>query len=165
MSELEELYKEIQPKIYAFFYVKTFDSEAAEDLTHDVFYEALKGFHSFSEKSSMQTWIFSIAQNLLKKFYRSKRYIRNLENILAENKDNITITPEDLYIMKEGNRALTKQISQLDNLSKEIATLRIYGELSFKEIGDLLNKSENYARVTFHRTKLKLQREMRVKDE
>ncbi|CAM4182853.1 RNA polymerase sigma factor [Lederbergia lenta] len=162
MSELEELYKEIQPKIYAFFYVKTLDSSAAEDLTHDVFYEALKGFHSFSGRSTMQTWLFSIAQNLLKKFYRSKRYRRNLENMLIENENYHTTSPEDVYIKKEDSWALLKRISQLDDLSKEIVTLRIYGELSFKEIGDLLDKSENYTRVTFHRAKLTLQRGMRV---
>lgn len=165
MSELEALYKEIQPKIYAFFYVKTYDSAAAEDLTHDVFYEALKGFHSFSGKSSIQTWLFSIAQNLLKKFYRSKKYKNNLENMLAENDSYKSSSPEDIYIKKEDGWDLMKRINQLDDLSKEIVTLRIYGELSFKEIGDLLDKSENYTRVTFHRAKLKLQNEMRVTDE
>ena len=48
MNELEKLYEEIQPKVYSFFYIKTLDSAIAEDLTHDVFYEAMKGFHSFS---------------------------------------------------------------------------------------------------------------------
>ena len=60
---------------------------------------------------------------------------------------------------------LAHWISQLDDLSKEIMTLRIYGELSFKDIGELVQKSENYIRVTFHRTKLRLQKEMRVNDE
>lgn len=165
MNELEELYKEIQPKIYAFFYVRTLDSAAAEDLTHDVFYEALKGFHAFSGKSTIQTWLFSIAQNLLKKFYRSKKYMRNLEKMLTEEDNDRHATPEDMYILQEENRILIKEINNLDALLKEIVTLRIYGELSFKEISELIDKSENYTRVTFHRAKLKLQKEMRVKNE
>lgn len=165
MNELEKIYKEVQPKIYGFFYVKTLDSAAAEDLTHDVFYEALKGFSSFSGHSSIQTWLFSIAQNLLKKFYRSKKYKRNLENMLLEHDVNNPDTPEDIYLTKESNLQLAIHINQLDPLQKEIVTLRIYGELSFKEIGELLHKSENYTRVTFHRAKLKLQREMRLKNE
>ncbi|MBO1003958.1 RNA polymerase sigma factor [Pseudogracilibacillus auburnensis] len=165
MNELEKLYEEIQPKIYAFFYVKTFNSAAAEDLTHDVFYEALKSFSSFSGKSSIQTWLFSIAQNLLKKFYRSNKYKRNLENMLLESDVKHPDTPEDIYITKEKNWNLAFQINQLDALQKEIVTLRVYGELSFKEIGELLDKSENFTRVTFHRAKLKLQKEMRVKYE
>ena len=145
--------------------MKTFNSAAAEDLTHDVFYEALKSFSSFSGKSSIQTWLFSIAQNLLKKFYRSNKYKRNLENMLLESDVKNPDTPEDIYISKETNWNLARQINQLDALQKEIVTLRVYGELSFKEIGELLDKSENFTRVTFHRAKLKLQKEMRVKYE
>lgn len=51
-------------------------------------------------------------------------------------------------------------IHQLEDLPKEIVTLRIYGELSFKEIATLVNKSENYTRIIFHRAKLKIQKEL-----
>lgn len=167
MNELEKLYKEIQPKIYSFFYVKTLDSAAAEDLTHDVFYEALKSFSSFSGKSSLQTWLFSIAQNLLKKYYRSKKYKNSLEHKLMDNEKDVRRpdTPEEIYLAKETKRGVIRQIDQLDELQKEIVILRIYGELSFKEIAELVNKSENFARVAFHRAKLKLQKEMRVSNE
>lgn len=165
MNELEKIYVEIQPRIFAFFYVKTTDSAIAEDLTHDVFYHALKGFSSFQGKSSIQTWIFSIAQNVLKKYYRSKKYYRNLENMLTEDQNPVPPSPEDLYILKEINLEFAKHMDKLDDISKEIVILRIYGELSFQEIGELLGKSENYTRVTFHRAKIKLQKEMRSKDE
>ncbi|MEI2401071.1 RNA polymerase sigma factor, partial [Paenibacillus phytohabitans] len=61
---------------------------------------------------------------------------------------------------KETKQNLINFINRLDDVSKEVVTLRIYGELSFKEIGSLLGKSENFARVTFHRAKLKLYKEM-----
>ena len=89
MNELELIYQEVQPKIYAFFYVKTSNQAVAEDLTHDVFYEACKGIKSFAGKSSLQTWLFSIAKNLLKKHYRSKRYNHKL---------NIMLTVDSTYI-------------------------------------------------------------------
>lgn len=165
MNELENLYKEIQPKIYAFFYVKTFNQASAEDLTHDVFYEAVKSIHHFSGKSSLQTWLFSIANNLLKKHYRSKKYMNSLKANLKMDDEIRNDSPEHFLMLKEEAGTLTRQISQLDDLSREIVTLRIYGELSFKEIGELIGKSENYVRVTFHRAKLRLQKEMRVNDE
>lgn len=52
-------------------------------------------------------------------------------------------------------------IGKLDPHLSEIILLRIYGDLSFKEIGELTGKSENYTRVAFHRLKNKLQKEMR----
>lgn len=159
MKELEELYKDIQPKIYSFFYVKTLDQNTAEDLTHDTFYEAMKGFNSFAGKSTIQTWLFSIANNLLKKYYRSKKYRKKLVETLSKE-DKKTNSLEEELMIKERSGKLIEQINQLDSLSKEIVTYRIYGELSFKEIGELIGKSENYTRVAYHRAKLKLQKEM-----
>ncbi|MFS0863932.1 RNA polymerase sigma factor [Fredinandcohnia sp. 179-A 10B2 NHS] len=157
--ELEELYKEIQPRIYAFFYVKTSSKEIAEDLTQEVFYEAIKSLPSFSHKSSIQTWLFSIANNRLKKHYRSKKYQGQLNEMILNDERN-TVTPEQELLKNEEKQGLINQINELDEVSKEVVTLRVYGELSFKEIGSLLGKSENYARITFHRAKLKLHKEM-----
>ncbi|MEK5441265.1 MULTISPECIES: RNA polymerase sigma factor [unclassified Fredinandcohnia] len=157
--ELEELYKEIQPRIYAFFFIKTSSKEIAEDLTQEVFYEAIKSMHSFSQQSSIQTWLFSIARNRLLKHYRSKKY-KNQLNEMLKKETGESITPEQEVLKNEAKQNLIEYLNQLDELSKEVVTLRIYGELSFKEIGSLLGKSENFARVTFHRAKLKLQKEM-----
>ena len=163
MNDLEVIYREIQPKIYAFFYVKTSNQAVAEDLTHDVFYEACKGIHSFSGKATLQTWLFSIAKNLLKKYYRSNKYKQNLTTKLEREVNGVDKSTEDVFLQDEEARDLTKRIQLLDDLPKEIMTLRIYGDLSFKEIGQLIGKSENYTRVTFHRIKLKLQKEMEGK--
>jgi RNA polymerase sigma factor (sigma-70 family) len=157
--ELEELYKEIQPRIYAFFYIKTSSKEIAEDLTQEVFYEAIKSMHSFSQQSTIQTWLFSIAKNRLLKHFRSKKYKSQLNEMLQKETGE-SITPEQEVLKNEAKQNLIEYMNQLDELSKEVVTLRIYGELSFKEIGSLLGKSENFARVTFHRAKLKLQKEM-----
>ncbi|MBW8348579.1 RNA polymerase sigma factor [Bacillus sp. IITD106] len=165
MNELERLYTEIQPKIYAFFYIKTSDKSAAEDLTHDVFYEAIKGIHSFSGKSTLQTWIFSIAKNVLRKHYRSKKYVSSLHEKLTLDVPEHPSSPEDVYMTKEGHVNLLQRISNLDEAQQEIVTLRLYGDLSFKEIGEFINKSENYVRVTFHRAKLRLQKEMGLNHE
>ena len=163
MKKLEDIYEEIHPKVFAFFFVKTGSQTVSEDLTHDVFYEACKGIQSFSGTSSIQTWLFAIAKNLLKKYYRSKRYKQNLNTMLTMESLHNTKSPEDIYLLNEEFRNLIQQIQALDDFQKEIVTLRIYGELSFHEIGQLVEKSENYARVTFHRAKLKLQKDKEEK--
>ncbi|WP_077619315.1 RNA polymerase sigma factor [Bacillus sinesaloumensis] len=157
--ELEDLYKEIQPRIYAFFFIKTSSKELAEDLTQEVFYEAIKSIHTYSGQSTIQTWLFAIARNRLLKHYRSKKYKNELTEMLKKETGQST-TPEEEVLNKEVKQNLLVYINRLDDVSKEIVTLRIYGELSFKEIGSLLGKSENFARVTFHRAKLKLHKEM-----
>ncbi|RXZ82543.1 sigma-70 family RNA polymerase sigma factor [Paenibacillaceae bacterium] len=156
---LEELYKVIQPKIYAFFYVNTADRELSEDLTHEVFYQAIKGLHTFTGASSLQTWIFAIARNILYNHYRSKKYRQQLAGTLAD-RTGAVISAEQQAITNESLQLLAMNIQQLDQLPREIVIMRIYGELSFKEIAQLIGKSENYARVMFHRAKMKLQEKL-----
>lgn len=160
MNKLEEEYEAIQPKICAFFYSKTGNLMTAQDLCHDTFYEACKNIHSFNGNSSLSTWIFSIATNLLKKYYRKNNYEQSLMQKLAHLPEDELHSLEELVEINEDAKKLLHQISKLDALSREIVLLRIYGELNFAEIAILIGKSENYARVTFHRLKLKIQKLM-----
>ncbi|ADU31716.1 RNA polymerase sigma factor [Evansella cellulosilytica] len=161
--KLEDVYRKLQPNIYAYFYVKTLHREAAEDLTHEVFYLAFKNFSSFKGKSTIKTWVFSIAKNVLKNYYRSQKYHQRLTEKMEKEK-TITETLENEVVKKENNAEVLHLIHSLNYPEKDIVVFRIFGELSFREIGDLLGKSENYARITFHRAKLKLQKELK-KDE
>lgn len=61
---------------------------------------------------------------------------------------------------KEKQKTLNEAINQLEDVPKEIVMLRVYGELSFKEIATLVNKSENHTRIIFHRAKLIIQKEL-----
>lgn len=162
MNKLEEQYEQIHPKLYAFFLSKTGNRMTAQDLCHDTFYEACKSIGSFNGHSTLSTWIFSIAGNLLKKYYRKNKYQQSLMQKLAAIPENEMQSLEELAEIHEDTRILLHHISKLDDASREIVLLRIYGELSFAEIGDLIGKSENYARVTFHRLKLKVQKLMEV---
>lgn len=71
------------------------------------------------------------------------------------NLQSLDIT-EDTVILNEEKISLYKKMQSLDEKTREVIYLRITGELSFKEIGIILNKTENWARVTFYRGKQKL---------
>lgn len=163
--ELERVYHDVYPKLFAFFFARTSSREVSDDLTQEVFYEAIKGAGKFRGQSSVRTWLFGIAKNKLNRYYRSKRSASDLEQALVwgqqERHDG---GPEDQAIQNETQRMLTERIHRLDEPAKEVVLLRIYGELSFKEIGELVGISENHARVIFHRTKIQLQREMGEKN-
>ncbi|WP_097039592.1 RNA polymerase sigma factor [Terribacillus aidingensis] len=134
----------------------------AQDLCHDTFYEACKNIGSFNGYSTLSTWVFKIATNLLKKYYRKNKYEQSLMQKLAEIPQSEIHSLEELAEINEDTKILLHHISKLDDVSREIILLRIYGELSFADIGILIGKSENYARVTFHRLKLKIQKLMEV---
>lgn len=134
----------------------------AEDLCHDTFYESCKNIVSYNGHSTLSTWVFSIAINLLKKYYRKNKYQQSLMQKLATLPETEVHSLEELAEINEDTKILLHHISKLDDASREIILLRIYGELSFAEIGVLVGKSENYTRVTFHRLKLKIQKLMEV---
>ncbi|MFD2042694.1 RNA polymerase sigma factor [Ornithinibacillus salinisoli] len=161
--ELGELYKEVHPRIFAFFYIKTSNKQVAEDLTQEVFYQAIKKFHTFSYASTIETWLFAIVKNRLRNFYRSKKYHDQLLEMLPKEELESNY-PEEKLLKKEQQISLIESINRLEELSKEIVTLRVYGELSFEEIAELVNKSENYTRIIFHRAKLKIQKELDDQD-
>lgn len=160
MEPLSQLYRDIQPRLFMFFYVKTGHFATAEDLTQDVFYEAYKNIAQFQGNASLKTWVFAIAQNRLKKFYRSKAYSQQLQQWLEDGYQPTVLSTERQVELKDETRALWQALASLDETTREIALLRLYGELSFKEISVLVVHSENYCRVTFHRTKIKLQKQL-----
>lgn len=102
----------------------------------------------------MSTWLCTIAKNL---YYDEARK----EKRKTELKEELDIVDtsfdlENEIIVEEDKMSIYKKIHNLDSITKEVIILRINGELSFKEIGLIFNKSENWARVTFYRGKQKL---------
>ena len=103
----------------------------------------------------MSVWLCQIAKNLWydqcrknKKFVDTKE--ANVLNVQALN------TLEEQVISNDEKISLYKKMQYLDEKTREVIYLRITGELSFKEIGIILNKTENWARVTFYRGKNQL---------
>lgn len=141
--KLEELYKKMYPRIVAYFFIKTNNQQIAEDLAQEVFYQAIKKFHTFSYKSSIETWLFGIAKNRLRNFYRSKKYHENLLEKMPRVEATFE-TPEKVLLEKEKKMTLIGAIHQLDELAKEVVTLRVYGELPFRDIAQLVGKGESH---------------------
>jgi len=102
-------------------------------------------------------WLCSIAKKILykeSKKHNSKIIIPIDDLELADNK-NI----EEECIKNDNKLRLYESLQNLDVITREVMYLRLTGDLSFKEIGRILNKSENWARVTFFRGKQKLNKE------
>ena len=110
----------------------------------------------YNEKCKLSVWLCQIAKHSLYQEFEknSKKKIVNID----ENMDLVFTSIEELVIKKENKKDIYKAIQGLEGLTKEVVYLRLTGDLSFKEIGEILDKSENWARVTFFRGKEKLVR-------
>lgn len=153
---MEEIYKKYSKKIYKYLYTLTKNHELSEELMQDTFCSAIKSIDTFRKESSIFSWLCEIAKNKWKNYI-----IKNNKIQLIEFNDElkhwlIDDDIEDEILKKNESIKLHSEIEKLDEKSKEVIYLRINGELQFKEIGKILNKSETWARTTFYRSKLKL---------
>lgn len=156
-SELENYYKEYGKKVYLFLMSLSGNSDISEELTQETFYQAIKSINRFEGKCSVYTWLCQIAKNLwLRELERQKRHP------VAEydaNARSPSANPEETVSLKDEKMNVLKRLHGLPEHEKEIILLRASGELSFREIGEIFSKTENWARVTYYRAKQKLKKE------
>lgn len=156
-SAMEEIYREYCKPVYLYLYSLCHERELAEDLTQETFYRATKSIHSFSGECKLLTWLCQIGKHL---WYQEidKRKRRGLQLPLLEDTAS---APKDMQAdieSDEGKVTLFQSMQTLEPKVREIIYLRIMGDLSFRQIGDIIGVSENYARVTFYRAKEKLKK-------
>lgn len=159
MKEFEEIYKLYYPQVYRFVMSLCSNSDLAEEITQETFFRALKGIDGYRGDCKLSVWLFQIAKNL----YFTQR--KKEERYSSENELELENTPDVLNVEEIiENKQLALKIHEVLHLIpepyKEVFWMRAFGELSFAEIGKIHGKTESWARVTFHRAKLKIQEEI-----
>lgn len=157
MQDIEEIYKQYFKVVNKYLFCLTHNDNLAEELTQETFYRAVKKIGSFKGDCKIQVWLCQIAKNLwYDELKKNKRY----KSIEGEELELIAIeNTEKTAIQNTSKLELFKKMQSLDTQTKEVMYLRLTGDLTFKEIADILNKTENWARVTFYRGKQKLIKE------
>ena len=151
-DKAEDIYDRHAQNVYRFLLSLTGEADTAEELTQETFYQALRSMNTYRGDSSPQVWLCAIAKRLwFKELERRKRSTQMDEEALI----NIA-APDDLeknYVDRENRFALYRAMGQLDADTREVIHLRLAGDFSFREIGELLGRSEVWARVRFYRGK------------
>ncbi len=151
MPQTDEIYRKYAVTVYKYLLSRTHNSDLAEELTQEVFYRAVQSIDRYDESSTVSTWLCGIARNLLREYRR-----KHPEE--PEVPDNIRPVPgAGETVMASINRVeLLRHLHLLEEPQREILMLRIFGTLSFREIGEIFGKTENWARVNYYRGKEKL---------
>lgn len=155
--DIRELYETYFSTVYKYIFSISRDVHIAEDVTQETFFKALKYADGFRGDCKLSVWLIQIAKNCYMDELRKRKRILSAEEIEG------TVSPEDLsvsYIEKEKALSVHRKLHQLKEPYKEVLSLRIFGELSFKEIGEIFGKSENWARVTYHRGRTRIKEEL-----
>jgi RNA polymerase sigma-70 factor, ECF subfamily len=156
-GELEafgELYDLYVQSIYAFIVHRVSNRQTAEDLTSDVFMKALEAMPRFNpDRASFRTWIYQIARNRVIDYYRTHKQTIDLDaamTVPAASDASGNLEAAD-------NRALLqKLLGQLPEEHRELVIMRIWDELSYKEIAEITGQKEANLKVQFGRVIKKL---------
>lgn len=150
----EKLYETYYMRVYSYVMTLAGKQHMAEEITQEAFYKAFTAKSAFRGESNEVTWLCAIARNLF--LDEMRRQSKSAEADLDANADsgiNIESEVED----RDASYRIHQALQELEEPYRRVFELRIFGELSFREIGDICEKTENWARVTYHRAKLKLQ--------
>jgi len=153
MQNMEKVYKQYFETVNKYLFCLTHDSDISEELTQETFYKAIKKIDTYRGECKMAVWLCQIAKNLWYDYCRKNKRIVNEDQMLEMTSINTT---EEQVISTQEKILLYQKMQKLDKETREVIYLRITGELSFKEISTILDKTENWARVTFYRGKNKL---------
>ncbi len=155
MQDMEQIYEEYFEAVNKYLFCLTHNNDISEELTQETFYKAVKKINTYKGECKISVWLCQIAKNLWYDQCRKNKKIVNIEETTLSHMQVLN-TLEDQVILKDEKISLYKKLQMLDDKTREVMYLRITGELSFKEIGIILNKTETWARVTFYRGKNKL---------
>ena len=150
--EFGDIYERYFKDVYLFMLATSKNADTAEEITQETFFKALKEIKNFKGNCSVKSWLCQIAKNLYVDQTRKKKAVP-----LNEVKEAAAFTDiEKSMIDKNDAISIYKILHCLEEPYKEVFTLRVLGELSFKEIADIFNKNESWARVTYHRARIRI---------
>ena len=149
----EELYRENYKIVYGFLLNLCKNRDLAEELTAETFFRAFNHHKSFDGKVKISTWLCQIAKNEYFRYYKKLKKQIPLNGAEDFSEDFFS---EDAVIDKDTALSIHKTLHNLKEPYKEVFVLRVFANLSYKEIGIIFEKTENWARVTYYRAKINL---------
>lgn len=165
--DFEKLYNAYYMEVYSYVMTIVRNASMAEEITQEVFFKALSSKKTYRGESSEFTWLCAIAKNTCMDVLKKQSRLTTLpeesnENVQASAVSNDNV--EQSIFDQIDTLRIHQVLHELEEPYKEVFQLRIFGELSFLHIGQIFGKTENWARVTYHRARLKIQERMKTYD-
>ncbi len=160
-KEFEKIYQIYFKDVYYYILSLSRDEKLAEDITSETFLKAISAIHKFRGDTNLRVWLCQIAKNEYFSYLKKNQKIDLRENLEDIMKHEEAIMIENHIVSRDEFTRINNIIdSSLQEPYNKVFRLRVYDELSFKEIGEVFNKTDNWACVTYHRARKKIQKEL-----
>lgn len=150
--EFNEIYERYFNDV--FLYVRRLskgNEQLAEEITSEVFFKAIRGIDRFRGDCDIRVWLCQIAKNSYYSYCKDNSPLHSIDELENTAADEPSI--EDIFVQRETSDKIRNLLHDLNEPYKEVFMWRVFGELSFKKIGEIFSKTENWACVTFHRAR------------
>lgn len=157
---IEELYRTYFDIVYRYIRSISQDGSLAEEVTQETFFKALEKIDQFRGDCDVRVWLCQIAKNTLyDHLKKQKKQLLGDEKLEKAESAGGELLEEKLAQRSQAME-IHKVLHRLSEPYKEVFSLRTFGELTFRDIGMLFGKSENWARVTYYRARVKIREEL-----
>lgn len=154
MEDFETLYKSYYPEVYRYLLRLCGDASLAEEATQEAFFRALRSIRSYREDCRFSVWVCAIARNTLYDELKRRRRMTGSDVLEA------LTAPEDVEAAADDRDLVQRIRAILESLPEPyrgVFRMRTYGEMPFAQIAAHFGKTESWARVTYHRAKMKIE--------
>ena len=157
--EFEQIYITYFRDVYLYIRRLSNSEHIAEEITSETFFKAMKSIDSFRGDCDIRVWLCQIAKNCYSSYIKKADRTERIVNVeIAEQGASF----EERLFRHDTALQIQKILHDVPEPYKEVFMWRVYAELSFKQIGQIFGKSENWACVAYHRARNKIKEKLEV---
>ena len=155
--EFEQIYNTYFKSVYLYVMQLSGNEHIAEEITSDTFFKAINSIDKFRGECDMRVWLCQIAKNTYFSYLKNNKKVLSIDEFDIQNIASSENLMDAKISEQEEARLIRKILHDVSDPYKEVFMWRVFGELSFKEIGNLYGKTDNWACVTYHRARKMIQ--------
>ena len=157
MTEFETIYRQYFRDVELYLRAICRDEVLAEELTAQTFFQAMKALPKFRGDCDVRTWLCSIGRNCYLSYLRKRKPSESIDELQIPDP---RVSMEDRITDRDQAMTIHRLLHALPEPYKEVFSLRVFGQLSFGDIGSIFGRTANWACVTYHRARQKIQEQM-----
>lgn len=151
--EFEEIYRSYFKSVYHYAWQLSGDEHIAEEITSEAFFKAINSIDGFRNECDMRVWLCQIAKNSYYSYLKKNKRVLSIDEAELQSAAAEDANIDTKLGEREDARRIRRILHGMAEPYREVFMWRVFAELSFKQIGAIFGKSENWACVTYHRAK------------
>ncbi|MBS7228935.1 MAG: sigma-70 family RNA polymerase sigma factor [Eubacteriales bacterium] len=152
--DFEKIYDTYFDDVYLYVRRLSGNEHVAEEIASETFFKAMSSIKNFRGECDIRVWLCQIAKNSYFSYLKKNGKTIGFDDVkLQDLADPNALLPRKIPNEKEDIRQAQKAVHTLPELYREVFMWRVFADLSFKQIGELFHKTDNWACVTYHRAR------------